>query len=400
MSFFEKTTLLPDDPILSLQVRFVSDQNPKKVNLGIGSYKDAEGNPLVLKAIRKAEALILEKNLNKEYLQIEGYPEFIKESMKLIFGEQSHKISDGTIFAAQTIGATAALRIAGEFLSQTSGRILYLPDPTWPNHRLIFSSANLKVEMYPYYNPVTHRLKIDEIYQTIQKMTPGSVILLHASCHNPTGLDPSKEEWKKLSTLIKKHQVIPFFDFAYQGLGHSLEEDAWALRYFVQEGHEMFVAYSFSKNMGLYGERVGLLSFVTENPEISRKVGSALKQIIRSMYSNPPLQGARIVTTVLQSPSLKQEWIEELNQMCKRINEMRKIFVETLKSKGFVEDLSFINQQIGIFSFCGLSKDQVIHLQQNYAIYMPANGRMNVAGLNLNNMDYVIDAFLRECQKS
>ena len=395
MSLFDAVTLLPEDPILSLPIAYAADPCPNKVNLGVGSYKDAEGLPVVLTAIKKAEPLIIQQNLTKEYLPIEGHPGFLKHSLALIFGKDCPQVNENEVFASQSVGGTSALRIGADFLvAQDKQRTLYLPDPTWANHKLIFNRAGLKMDYYPYYNDVRHSINFDEMIRAITQMPAGSVILLHACCQNPTGIDLTFSQWQELSTLLKKQKIIPFFDFAYQGFGLGIEEDAQAIRYFVKEGHEMFVATSFSKNMGLYGERVGMLSFVGNNKETVRNVSSHIKQIIRASYSNPPLHGVRIAAKILSDPSLKQEWVDQLAVMRERIYEMRKTFVAGLLAKGVNKDFSFINKQKGIFSFIGLDRNQVSLLRQDFGIYMPANGRINVAGLNLKNMDYVIEAIL------
>lgn len=394
MSFFEAANLLPDDPILSLPIAFEKDLRPNKVNLGIGAYKDAEGKPMVLQSVRNAEMQILEKNLNKEYLPIEGHPEFLKKSLELIFGQNCLQTKSQEIFAAQSIGGTGALRLGGEFLAQETSKIVFLSEPSWPNHKLIFTRSGLKVDSYPYYNSQNHSLDFEKMCDAIKAMPPASIILLQAGCHNPTGIDPSFDQWKKLSEIILKQKIIPFFDLAYQGFGLDIEEDAKPIRYFVEQGHELFVASSYSKNMGLYGERAGLLSIVSRNAEIAKKIGSNIKQIIRGIYSTPSLHPGRLVATILQSENLKKDWLEELTNMRTRITEMRKTFVAGLLAKGAGQDFRFMNQQLGLFSYCGLDQDLVEHLRQDYAIYMPKNGRINIAGLNLHNMSYVIESIL------
>lgn len=393
MPFFDSITLLPEDSILGIQIAYGADPRVNKVNLGIGSYKDSEGKPLVFNAVRKAEQILLSQNLNKEYSPIQGDPEFLYEAAKLIFGENCASLTNGKIFCAQAIGGTGALRLGGEFLAQTS-KTLYISDHNWPNHQTIFSRGGMKCLFYPYYDAKIHKINFDGMCQAITKMVPGSVILLHACCHNPTGLDPSFEQWKQLSQLLQKHEVIPFFDFAYQGLAENLEGDARPVRYFLEQGHEMIISSSYSKNFGLYGERLGMISIVTPHKEIAQRVGSHVKQIIRGNYSTPPIHPQRIVKTILQSPELKAEWIEELNNMRGRINAMREALVAGLFAKGSDKDWSFLSPQRGIFSYCGLTPDQVQKLIKDYGIYMPLNGRINVAGLNWHNLDYVIEAII------
>lgn len=394
MPFFETIDLLPDDPILKLPALFAADSRSPKVNLGVGIYKDSEGKSIVLNAVRAAEAILQENKPNKDYPPIEGDPSFLKESMILCFGKDSPAIDNGQIFAANTLGGTGALRLGGEFMAQENSRTLFLPDPSWPNHRPVFQHSGLKIRQYPYYDPISHRLDFEGMCAAIKCMPPGSIILLQACCHNPTGVDLSFEQWKEISSLIKTNKILPFFDFAYQGFGESIDADAQSIRYFLKEGHEMLIASSYSKNFGLYGERVGVLFACTQNRDTTRKIGSQLKQIIRGMYSMPPLHGARIVTTILQTPNLKKEWMDELANMRDRIREMRQTLVAGLVAKSAHNDFNFLNNQVGIFSFCGLNSEQVDLLQKKYAIYMPSNGRINIAGLNPLNMNYVIDAIL------
>lgn len=392
MPFFDTIELLPDDPILSLPIAFAADSNPNKVNLGIGAYQDAEGKSFVLMTVKKAEEMLLKKNLSKEYLPIEGNGSYIKESLKLLFGD-SDRIHKGEVFAAQTIGGTGALRLGGEFLTQELTKTIFLSDPTWPNHRVLFSRAGFRLESYAYYDEQRHVIDFKRMTAAIGAMPAGSAILLHACCHNPTGIDPTPEQWQELSHLIKQQNLIPFFDIAYQGFGKGLKEDAYPIRLFANEGHEMVVASSYSKNFGLYGERVGVLTVFTHGQEATKRVASQIKQIIRGNYSNPPLHGSRIVATILQSPELKKEWEQELSNMRDRVNEMRIALIAGLAVKSS-KDFSFLQKQLGIFSFCGLNKDQVHRLRQEKGIYMPANGRINVAGLNSKNVDYVVESII------
>jgi aspartate/tyrosine/aromatic aminotransferase len=394
MPFFNDIPLLPDDPILGLPSAFAADPRPNKINLGIGAYRTAEGLPLVLSSVRKAENQLLQKNLNKDYLPIEGDGEFIRSSLKLLLGADCHILHSGHFFAAQTVGGASALRIAGEFLSKLISKTIFLSQPSWSNHKQIFERAGLNVGSYPYFYPTTCLLDYPGMCQAIKNMPRGSIILLHGCCHNPTGIDPTFEEWKELSQIIKQQQVIPLFDIAYQGFGHGLEEDAKAIRYFASEGHEMLISYSFSKNFGLYGERVGFLTIISSNSEVVPKIGSQIKYLIRGNYSNPPLHGARIVSTILKSQELTLEWKTELNNMCERVKEMRRALVAALLVQGKGSNFAYMEKQIGLFSFSGLSLEQVDRLKREKAIYMPSNGRINIAGLNTQNLSYVVDGLL------
>lgn len=391
-SVFKSVEQLPEDPIMSLPIAFRADPRPGKVNLGIGAYRDSEGLPEVLVSVQKAEAIIQERHLNKEYLPIEGDPVYIAESLKLIFGANCPRIASGDIFGAQAVGGTGALRVGGEFLSQQLNKTIFVSDPTWPNHHITFKRAGFDVQSFPYYDGSTYQLNMPAIRTAIAAMPRGSIILLQASCHNPTGLDPTIEQWKEISALVKKQGLFPLFDLAYQGFGQSLDEDVRGIRLFLEDEHEMCVASSYSKNFGLYGERAGFLAIVTKDREACGKVASQIKQIIRGNYSNPPLHTARIVTTILTSPELRADWIEDLDNMRTRIVEMRDALAAELMVKANHIDFSFLKKQKGIFSLCGLNKDQVQQLRTESGIYMPANGRINVAGLSTHNLEYVAGA--------
>lgn len=394
MPFFNEIPQLPEDPILGLPIAFAADPRLNKINLGIGAYMTAEGHPQVMTSVRKAESIILHKRLNKEYLPIEGDADFIRSLLQLVLGADSSLFQTGNYFAAQTVGGASALRIAGEFLAKLVSKTIFISQPTWSNHKQIFERAGLNVGSYTYFDPHTCLLDFKGMCQAIGNMPPGSVILLHGCCHNPTGIDPSLEQWKELSSLIKKQQIIPLFDIAYQGFGKGLEPDAEAVRYFVRQGHELFMTYSCSKNFGLYGERAGLLAIVCSQTEQVPRIGSQVKSLIRGNYSTPPLHGARIVSTILNSDELSLEWKAELQSMCERVIEMRKALVAALHAKGGGRDFSYMNQQSGLFSYSGLTPEQVLRLRQEKAVYMPSNGRINIAGLHTQMISDVADALL------
>lgn len=394
MPFFNDIPQLPEDPILGLPIAFAADPRPHKINLGIGAYKTAEGHPLVLSSVKKAEIFLFQKNLNKDYLPIEGDADFLRYSLQLLLGADSSLWQTNRFFAAQTVGGASALRIGSEFLAKLVSKTIFISEPSWSNHKQIFERAGLNVGSYPYFDRQTHLLDYSGMCQAVRNMPPGGVILLHGCCHNPTGIDPSFEQWKELSDLIKKQQLIPFFDMAYQGFGQGLDLDAQAIRHFVKEGHEMLIAYSFSKNFGLYGERVGFLSLVSSSAENIPSIASQMKSLIRGNYSNPPLHGARIVSTILKSQELTVEWKSELNDMCERIQKMRQAFIAALMVKGQDHNFNYMHQQSGLFSFSGLNAEQVRVLRNEKAIYMPNNGRINIAGLNIKNVSYVADSLL------
>ncbi|MBA3721818.1 MAG: aspartate/tyrosine/aromatic aminotransferase [Parachlamydiaceae bacterium] len=394
MPFFNNVELLPEDPILSIPIAFAADTRPQKVNLGVGTYRTADGAPLILTCVRKAENQILQKNLNKEYLPIEGDSEYLNCGLKLLFGPEFTNIDPKNLFAAQAIGGSGALRIAGEFLSKNINKNIFLSQPSWPNHKQIFEHAGLNVGSYPYFDSKTNKLDFKGMCDAIKDMPPTSIILLQGSCHNPTGVDPSFEQWQELSRLIKQQQLVPLFDQAYQGFGQNLDKDAEAVRYFAKDGHEMFVCYSFAKNFGLYGERIGFLAVIASNPDAKLRLASQIKTIIRGNYSTPPLHGERIVKTILKNPELTQEWQTELENMRDRIKEMRLAFAADLIARGAHENYAFINKQNGLFSIFGLSQKQVLRLRDEKAIFMPINGRINIAGLTTQNLDYVVESIV------
>ncbi len=394
MSYFDTLALLPEDPIMGLPQLFQADSRPQKVNLGIGAYQDAEGKPYILNTVTEAEKLRLQQVNSKEYLPIEGNADFIQETLKLILGETLSRLPAKSYRGFQALGGTGALYLGGKLLAQNGYQTLYLSKPTWPNHFQIFTRAGLTVKEYRYYDEKTHAIDFSGLCDDLTTMPAGSIILLQACCHNPTGLDLSLAQWQEVAKLLKKQRVFPFFDLAYQGFGEGIEEDVKALRYFVDQGHELLIANSFSKNFGLYGERVGLLAVITQQVMAAEKVMTQVKQIIRASYSNPPRFGASLVATILQSLSLRESWDQELKNMSSRVNEMRKAFTFGLEAKGLHRDFQFLLKQKGLFSFSGLNLQQVEQLRKEKGIYMIKDGRINVAGLNLKNMDYVIASII------
>lgn len=389
MNFFDTVEMAPPDPILGLNAAFKADSRSNKVNLSIGAYKTDDLQPLVLTAVRKAEQRILSEGLDKEYLSQDGNPDYVKRSIKLVFDTEQDNI-----FGAQAPGGTAGVRLAAEFLCQIRSDVIYIPDPTWANHNQIFARVGLEVASYPYYDAEHREFTKSHMVEAIKSIPGGSPILLHACCHNPTGLDPTPEDWKEISAAIRTQGLLPVFDFAYQGFGRGIDEDALAVRHFLADGHQMLVANSYSKNFGLYGERIGGFYVVAADSETSERIKSQVMRIIRANYSNPPLHGSRIIAAVLASDALRQEWENELAVMRERISGMRKALAEGLNAGGNSVDFSFMYKQNGMFSYSGLSEDAVDRLRAEYAIYMPTNGRLNVAGLSPKNLDYVVEAIL------
>jgi aspartate aminotransferase len=395
MGFFGHVPLASPDPILGLTAAFNADKRTMKVNLSVGLYRTADLKTPIMGCVKKAEAELLELEKSKEYLPIDGEKNYLELVGKLVFGDFFWSQSSKRICAVQTVGGTSALRIGGEFLKQEGiAQAIYLSSPTWPNHRGVFLKCGMQVENYPYYNLKKHELDFDELYAFLSKLSQHSIIMMHASCHNPTGADLTLDQWKKLSALFLSKKLIPFFDLAYQGIDQGLEEDAKAIRLFGQEGHEMLIACSFSKNFSLYSERVGALLVVGESHKVAEHVLSKIKTIVRTNYSNPPKHGAYVVAHILGSQKLKAEWEVELTVMRERIIEMRKAFVDALVAKSRDVDFSFLKNRSGMFSFCGLSEQQVKHLIEEYGIYMTSDGRINIAGLNWDNLDYVVSSLI------
>lgn len=392
---FEKIIAAPADPILGLADSFRSDPRENKINLGIGVYKDETGKTPVLTTVKKAEKYLLENETTKNYLPISGIPEFGNVTQALLFGEQHPIIAEKRARTAQAPGGTGALRIAADFIAQqTTAKRVWISNPTWPNHNNIFQTAGLEICNYDYYDAENHGLDFDGMLASLSNAQAGDVVLFHGCCHNPSGIDPTEEQWRQLATLSAEKGWLPVFDFAYQGFAHGLEEDAQGLRLFAEKNPELIVASSYSKNFGLYNERVGACTIVTKDNDTAEKAFSQAKAIIRANYSNPPAHGASVVTTILSNPELKEEWIEELTTMRERIQRMRQLLVTTLQEKGAKQDFSFIIDQNGMFSFSGLNKEQVERLRAEYGIYIVGSGRINVAGLTLENMVPLCEAIV------
>ncbi|AYY80056.1 aspartate/tyrosine/aromatic aminotransferase [Proteus vulgaris] len=392
---FEKIIAAPADPILGLADSFRSDPRENKINLGIGVYKDETGKTPVLTTVKKAEKYLLENETTKNYLPISGIPEFGNVTQALLFGEQHSIIFEKRARTAQAPGGTGALRIAADFIAQqTTAKRVWISNPTWPNHNNIFQIAGLEICNYDYYDAKNHGLDFDGMLASLTKAQAGDVVLFHGCCHNPSGIDPTEEQWRQLAALSAEKGWLPVFDFAYQGFARGLEEDAQGLRLFAEKNPELIVASSYSKNFGLYNERVGACTIVTKDSDTAEKAFSQAKAIIRANYSNPPAHGASVVTTILSNSELKEEWIEELTTMRERIQRMRQLLVTTLQEKGAKQDFSFIIDQNGMFSFSGLNKEQVERLRAEYGIYIVGSGRINVAGLTLENMVPLCEAIV------
>lgn len=392
MSFFDRVPLAPPDPILGLTAAYNADPRREKVNLGVGLYKDEDLRTEALSCVKDSEHFLLGSEKNKEYLPIEGLGVFIEKIGEMIFGESFWKNEKGRIAGCQTVGGTGALKIAGTFIKEELPHPVLVPVPTWPNHVGLLKACQLTVECYPYYDNQKHVVQFDNMVGFLEKLSKGSIVVLHACCHNPTGIDPSLREWELLADMFQKKKLIPFFDCAYQGFGEGVVEDVKAIRLFAERGLEMVVAFSASKNFSLYGERVGALYIVNEHPQTAQHVLSRLKQMIRTTYSNPPIHGAAIVAHILSSAQLSAKWQQELDGMRGRIVRMRKEFAKRLISKVSRWDFSHLSRGLGMFCFSGLGKEHVDRLIAEYGIYLPADGRINLCGLNEKNLDYVVNA--------
>ena len=390
---FDTLVAAPPDPILGLTEAFKKDPNPQKVNLGVGVYKDAAGRTPVLQSVKRAEEKILAAEQSKTYLPIEGNAEFDRATLELLFGAEHPLLSAGCAVSAQAPGGTGALRVAADFIASTLGkRTVWLSDPTWPNHPNVFQAAGLPTNTYPYFDKQGNCVNFAGMIDALAKMPAGDVVILHGCCHNPTGIDLSVAQWEAVASVMAERRLLPIVDFAYQGFADGLREDAAGLAVLASRGQEMLVASSYSKNFGLYNERVGALTVVGQDEHATDIALSHVKRVIRANYSNPPSHGAAIVATVLTDPELRTLWEREVQEMRDRINTMRHLFVETLHDKGVTQDFSFIAHQRGMFSFSGLTVDQVKALRDRYSIYIVGSGRISVAGMTQGNMDYLCSA--------
>ncbi len=395
--FFNEVSEGMPDPVFGLTGTFKADPRPHKVDLMVGIYKDEDLKSELLGSVKEAKKRLLSHDLPADYLPFEGISLFCDALGSLLFGEELWKGLDGRTYAAEALGGTGALRVGAEFLAKWVTKTIYIPQPTWANHRQVFEKAGLSVEFYPYYNREKRAFDCEAMCQFLQKAPPKSAILLHATCHNPSGRDPSFEEWRRIFAVLKERELIPFFDCAYQGFGEGLEKDVRALQEYLKFGKEMFVAYSCSKNFSLYNERVGALFIVTEDPSIKFRVGSQVKLLIRGMYSNPPSSGARVVAEILKDANLCERWKKEVDAMRHRIESVRKNFIDRLVAKSKKVDFRYLYGHLGLFMFVDLKKSQVDLLIQKYGIYLLETGRISLAGLNQKNMDYVVSAIIEVC---
>ena len=390
MSLFTAVEMAPRDPILGLNEQFAADTNPAKVNLGVGVYYDDNGKLPLLECVQAAEKQMMEAPKARGYLPIDGIAAYDTAVKGLVFGANSEPVTSGRVATVQCIGGTGGLKVGADFLKRLNpdAKVL-ISDPSWENHRALFTNAGFTVESYPYYDAATRGINFAGMLAALNAAPAGTIVVLHACCHNPTGYDITAAQWDEVVAAVKANNLVAFLDMAYQGFGYGLEEDGAAVGKFVAAGLNFFVSTSFSKSFSLYGERVGGLSVVCENKEEAGRVLSQLKIVIRTNYSNPPIHGGTVVAMVLNTPELRSLWEKELAEMRVRIKAMRQKLVDGLKAAGVKEDMSFITQQIGMFSYSGLSKDQMVRLRNEFGVYGTDTGRMCVAALNSKNIDYV-----------
>ncbi|XP_043206509.1 aspartate aminotransferase, mitochondrial-like [Amphibalanus amphitrite] len=394
-SWWSNVEMGPPDAILGVTEAFKRDTNPKKINLGVGAYRDDNGKPFVLPSVRTAEKELVEAMMDKEYAGITGLPDFCTMAANLALGEGNRWVQDGLNVTTQCISGTGSLRVGAEFFSKffTGPKVVWLPTPTWGNHIPIFKHAGMEVQHYRYYDPSTCGFDFEGAMQDIAKMPERSLIMLHACAHNPTGVDPRPEQWKEMSSLIRKKNIFPYFDMAYQGFASGdCERDAQAVRQFLDDGHCIALSQSFAKNMGLYGERAGAFSLICSDKEEAARVMSQVKILIRPMYSNPPIHGARIVSKILGTPALKQQWLGDVKLMADRIIGMRTRLRDGLAREGSTRNWQHITDQIGMFCFTGMKPDQVGRLTSEFSVYLTKDGRISMAGVTSGNVDYLAHA--------
>ncbi len=398
-SLFGSVEMAPRDPILGLTEAFNADARPTKVNLGVGVYTDDNGKIPLLQAVREAEKLRVQNAAARGYLPIEGLAGYNAAVQQLLFGKDSPVIAAGRVATFEALGGTGGLKVGADFIRRLNPRArVWISDPSWENHRALFEAAGFEVATYPYYDAQTRGVRFDDMLACLRGLPAGEAVVLHACCHNPTGVDLDAAQWARVVEVVRERGLLAFLDCAYQGFGDGIEADALALRLFADSGVSFFVSSSFSKSFSLYGERVGALSIVTHDKDETARVVSQVKRVIRTNYSNPPTHGAAVVTTVLTDPALRKLWEEELAGMRERIRGMRAGLVERLRARGITQDLSYVTRQRGMFSYSGLTAAQVDRLREEFGIYAVSSGRICVAALNSKNIDYVADAVAKVFQ--
>ena len=392
-SILARIELAPGDPILGVTEAYNADQNPNKVNLGVGVYYDDQGKVPVLECVRHVERDMLETVTPKGYLPIDGIPAYDGAVQSLAFGADSAVIKEGRAVTVQGLGGTGALKVAADFLRRINPTAqVWISDPSWENHRALFEGAGFTVNSYPYYHAATHGLDFAGMTGALEKLASGTIVVLHACCHNPTGVDLTRDQWTRVLEIVRTRELVPILDIAYQGFADGVDADGEILRRFADAMSPVFVANSFSKSFSLYGERVGALTVATASADEAKRTLSQLKRVVRMNYSNPPTFGAKVVSVVLTTPELRALWNRELGQMRDRIKAMRRTLVEKVKARAPGFEFGFVMQQRGMFSYSGLSKEQVHRLRKEFSVYAIDSGRICVAALNSGNVDYVADA--------
>jgi aromatic-amino-acid transaminase len=396
MSLFTAVEMAPRDPILGLNEQFAADTNPNKVNLGVGVYFDDNGKLPLLECVQSAEKAMMDKPTPRGYLPIDGIAAYDAAVKSLVFGADSEPVTSGRVATVQGIGGTGGLKIGADFLKKISPNAkVMISDPSWENHRALFTNAGFQVDSYAYYDAEKRGVNFDGMLASLNAAAAGTIVVLHACCHNPTGYDITAAQWDQVIAVVKSKNLTPFLDMAYQGFGHGIQEDGAVIGKFVAAGLNFLVSTSFSKSFSLYGERVGALSVVCIDKEECGRVLSQLKIVIRSNYSTPPIHGGAVVAAVLANPEWRATWEKELSEMRVRIKAMRQKLVDGLKAAGVKQDMSFITTQIGMFSYSGLNKDQMVRLRSEFGVYGTDTGRMCVAALNSKNIDYVCQAIAK-----
>jgi aromatic-amino-acid transaminase len=396
MSLFTAVEMAPRDPILGLNEQFAADTNPNKVNLGVGVYFDDNGKLPLLECVQSAEKAMMDKPTARGYLPIDGIASYDAAVKSLVFGADSEPVTSGRVATVQGIGGTGGLKIGADFLKKVSPTAkVMISDPSWENHRALFTNAGFQVDSYAYYDAEKRGVNFDGMLASLNAAAAGTIVVLHACCHNPTGYDITAAQWDQVIAVVKAKSLTPFLDMAYQGFGHGIQEDGAVIGKFVAAGLNFLVSTSFSKSFSLYGERVGALSVVCTDKEECGRVLSQLKIVIRTNYSNPPIHGGAVVAAVLANPEWRATWEKELSEMRVRIKAMRQKLVDGLKAAGVKQDMSFITTQIGMFSYSGLNKDQMVRLRSEFGVYGTDTGRMCVAALNSKNIDYVCQAIAK-----
>ena len=391
MSLFDAVEMAPRDPILGLNEQFAADPRPGKVNLGVGVYFDENGKLPLLGCVAQAEQALVAAGKPRGYLPIDGIAAYDKAVQGLVFGATSEAVSAGRVATVQALGGTGGLKIGADFLKRLNpaAKVL-ISDPSWENHRALFINAGFTVETSPYYDAASRGVRFDDMLGALESAAPGTIVVLHACCHNPTGCDLEPAQWSKVVEAVRRGGLVAFLDMAYQGFGDGIAEDGAVVGQFLQAGIDFFVATSFSKSFSLYGERVGALSAVCANADEAARVLSQLKIVVRTNYSNPPTHGAQIVTTVLTTPALRAQWERELAGMRLRIREMRQALVDGLRAAGITQDLDYITRQKGMFSYSGLGREQMHRLRSEFGVYGVDSGRICVAALNHANLPAVV----------